>query len=50
MTTRDIEAATDEIERRLRSELPVLARIYVEAGRDDFARRTARHAPVEVKS
>jgi cation diffusion facilitator family transporter len=50
LTTRDIEAATDEIERRLRSELPVLARIYIEAGRDDFGRRTARHAPVEVKS
>jgi len=50
LTTRDIEAATDEIERRLRAELPVLARIYVEAGRDDYARRTAQHAPVEVKS
>src|SRR5215471_7528307 len=49
LTTRDIEAATDEIERRLRAELPVLARIYVEAGRDDYARRTAQHAPVEVK-
>ena len=50
LTTRDIETATDEIERRLRAELPVLARIYVEAGRDDYTRRTAQHAPVEVKS
>jgi cation diffusion facilitator family transporter len=37
LTTRELEAATDEIERRLRAELPVLVRIYIEAGRSDWA-------------
>jgi cation diffusion facilitator family transporter len=42
LQTRDIERVTDEIEKRLRAELPVLMRIYVEAGFEDAAERRAR--------
>jgi cation diffusion facilitator family transporter len=53
--TGDIEDATDEIERRLRAEMPMLTRIYVEAGGDDWSTRH-RHSSatpgveVEAKS
>jgi divalent metal cation (Fe/Co/Zn/Cd) transporter len=40
LTTADIERTVDEIERRLRAELPMLTRIYIEAG------RAHTHAPV----
>lgn len=55
MTTVDIERAIDEIEARLRAELPVLRRIYVEAGRAaaPAAERPAAGAgarPAESKS
>jgi divalent metal cation (Fe/Co/Zn/Cd) transporter len=45
LTTRDIERAIDEIERRLRAELPVLERIYIEPGFEDASQR-ARAAKV----
>jgi len=44
LTTRELELAIDEIERRLRAELPVLLRIYVEPGERDFSSAKPRES------
>ena len=54
LTTVDLERVTDEIEERLRAELPILRRIYIEAGRAKGARGSSgeasepRRAPVDA--